>query len=155
MKILIDGDSCARKNAIIRIAQKKGIPVDIYCDSNHLIEDDYATVYIVDQGFNSADMKIANATCRNDIVITNDIGLATIVLARNGIPMNNYGTVFDKHNINKYMNQAYIHKTIRRKSRRNSIRTYHPKSNHDKTTSFNTQLHRVIKRSKKATACTE
>ena len=155
MKILIDGDSCARKNTIIRVAQKKGIPVDIYCDVNHLIEDDYATVYIVDQGFNSADMRIANATCKNDIVITNDIGLATIVLARNGIPMNNYGTVFNKHNINKYMNQAYIHKTVRRKSKRNGIRTYHSKNNHNKSNDFNTQLHRAIYRSKKAAACAE
>lgn len=148
MKILIDGDSCARKSTIIKIAQKKGIPVDIYCDVNHLIEDDYATVYIVDQGYNSADMRIANATCKNDIVITNDIGLATIVLARNGIPMNNYGTVFNKYNINKYLNQAYIHKTVRRKSKRNSVRTIRPKSSNKKS-SFNTQLNKTIHRCQK------
>ena len=146
MKILVDGDSCARKNAIVNIAKKRNIPVEIYCDVNHHIEDDYAVIHTVDQSRNSADLRIVNNVAKNDIVITNDIGLATIVLAREGIPMNNYGTVFTAHNINEHINRSYMLANARRKSRRNNVKVpkRRPVNKDSYKKSFNYQLKRAI-----------
>ena len=125
MKILIDGDSCKRKETILEIAQKRNIPVHIYCDVNHYTEEEYADVHVVDQSANSADLAIANHTDKNDIVITNDVGLASMVLAKKGLPLNNYGVIFTKNNIDSYMAHRHLVKTKHQTPKHMSIHKNH------------------------------
>ena len=86
MKILIDGDSCNTIGKIVKQAKKDHTEVHIYCDTKHFINSNYAQVHIVDSAPDAADFAIANATGPDDIVMTNDGGLAAMVKARGGIP---------------------------------------------------------------------
>ena len=81
MKILIDADACNRRAQIINNARQRGIEVHIFCDTSHMIFDDYAEVHIADRGRNSADMLLLKYLREGDIVYTNDKGLAGMAQA--------------------------------------------------------------------------
>ena len=51
MKIIVDGDGCAGRHIIERVAKSFNIPLLIFCDIHHMISSDYAEVRLVDSGF--------------------------------------------------------------------------------------------------------
>ena len=144
MKILIDGDSCSKLFTTEKLAKKYGIPCHVYCDTSRLIESDYSAIHIVDIGFNSADMAIANACNADDIVITNDAGLAALVLAKNAITINTYGLQYTNQNINAYLTKRYIRSNCMRKTNRKQVKGL--LSSNEKHSSFAQTLQTVISR---------
>ena len=80
MKIIIDGDACPGISIIEKVAKSYKVEVVIFCDINHFIQSDYSAVKIVDSGFQSVDMYVVNETKENDIVISQDYGVAAICL---------------------------------------------------------------------------
>ena len=70
MKIIIDGDGCAGRDIIEEVGKKHSVKILIYCTINHMINSDYSEVRMVDGGFQSVDMYVANNTEENDIVIS-------------------------------------------------------------------------------------
>ena len=60
MRIIVDGDACPGISIIENIAKKYNIELILYCDINHYINLNYGEVRVVDSGFQSVDMKIAN-----------------------------------------------------------------------------------------------
>lgn len=149
MKILIDGDACSKKDTVIKLAKKYNIPVHIYCDINHNIDDDYADVFIVDCESNSADFAIANHIEADDIVVTNDIGLATMAMAMRGRPINNYGTIYTSRNIGKYINHKYMIKASIRKQRNTNHHSNLPKNPKPKQSFYASLLYLIRKTRKK------
>ena len=108
MKILIDGDACSKIVMIEKIAKQKHIPCRIYCDASRDIYSDYSEVHIVDIGFNSADMAIIKHCKKGDIVVTNDTGLAAIILAKSAYVINNHGMEFTDDNITQMLMRRHI-----------------------------------------------
>lgn len=153
MKILVDGDACSQKDTIVKIAKKHDIPVHIYCDINHDIEDDYADIFIVDCDADSADFAIANHIESNDIVITNDIGLATMAIAMRGQPISNYGIIYTNRNIGKYINHKYMIKTSLRKQRNTNRHSNLPKNPKPKQSFYNSLSYLIHKTQKRAMQC--
>ena len=81
MKIIIDGDACPSISIIENIAKEYYRSI-IYCDINHFIQSDYSKVKVVDSGFQSVDMYVVNNAKKDDIVITQDYGVAAMCLAK-------------------------------------------------------------------------
>lgn len=121
MKILIDGDACSKIRTIERIAKAKGVPCHIYCDASRYIDSDYSEVHVVDVGANSADMAIIKYCRQSDIVVTNDIGLAAMVLTRGAAVLNNFGLEYTDSNILALLTNRHIRKERQRKTGRDSI----------------------------------
>ena len=148
MKILIDGDSCSVFKIAESIAKAHKIPCVFVCD---YAKDPPATSYTqikqVDVGFNSADMYIANNTESGDIVITNDTGLAALVLAKQGIAINNYGFEFTNGNINSMLMARELYAKARRRSSRNNVKSNLKTGKQGY--SFPVTLKKVIKRTRK------
>ncbi|MCR5330205.1 MAG: DUF188 domain-containing protein [Lachnospiraceae bacterium] len=63
----------------------------IYCDTTHDIHSDYSEVHIIDKGADMTDFRILSDCETGDIVITNDGGLASMVLSKRGRAINTYG----------------------------------------------------------------
>ena len=82
MKIIIDGDACPGISIIEKVAKSYKVEVVIFCDINHFIQSDYSAVKIVDSGFQSVDMYVVNETKENDIVISQDYGVAAICVGK-------------------------------------------------------------------------
>ena len=114
MKIIIDGDACPSISKIELIGKKYGIPVEIFCDINHYIVSDYAKVSVVDSGFQSVDMYVINNTKKDDIVVTQDFGVAALCLPKGAKVVNTNGQIYTNDNIDMLLEKRHISQKIRR-----------------------------------------
>jgi hypothetical protein len=114
MRIIVDGDSCPVIEESKNIAEEKNIELIIFCDYNHNISTNYGEVKKVDQSFQSVDMQIINYIQENDIIITDDYGLASLVLSKKCLVINSKGMVYNDTNIDNLLMRRHINKKIRR-----------------------------------------
>lgn len=113
MKIIIDADACPVVDIVVGIAQERKLECIIVCDNTHSIQKDGAVTVIVDKGADSADCRIANLTEKGDIVITQDYGLAALVLGKCGKALNQNGLIYTDTNIENLLFTRYIGKKER------------------------------------------
>ncbi|NFG62375.1 YaiI/YqxD family protein [Clostridium sp. CMCC3677] len=114
MKVIIDGDACPGISIIEKVAKDRDIPVIIYCDINHCIQSNYSEVKIVDSGFQSVDMFVINETKANDIVVSQDYGVAAICLPKKARVINPKGFIYDESNIDRLLEERHLSQKIRR-----------------------------------------
>ena len=107
MKILIDADGCPVVDLTLRIALRAGVNVLILCDTSHRIERPGAQTLIFDQGADSVDFAIVNRLSPGDLVITQDYGLASMVLARGGRALSQSGLAYNDENIDSLLEARY------------------------------------------------
>ena len=113
MKILIDADGCPVVDITVKIAKENNIKCIIFCDTSHAFNYDEIEIIVVSKGADSTDFKIVNMVQDGDIVITQDYGLATMCLAKKGIPINQDGMVYNDSNIDSLLFSRYISKKVR------------------------------------------
>ncbi len=82
LTILIDADGCPVTDIAIRLCREFHIPCLILCDTAHEFHRDGAQTLVFDKGADSVDYAIANRVRKNDLVITQDYGLASMCLSR-------------------------------------------------------------------------
>lgn len=114
MKILVDADACPVKEIIVRLAKRYNIPVFMYCDTSHVLYDNYSTIITVDKASDSADIELINNTCKGDIVITQDYGVATMALSMKAIPVSQNGLIYNDSNIDRLLFERHLSKKMRR-----------------------------------------
>ena len=113
MKIIIDADACPVVDIAVGIAKERNLECIIVCDNTHSIQKDGATTVIVDKGADSADCKIVNLTEKSDVVITQDYGLAALVLGKKGKAINQNGLIYTDSNIANLLFTRFIGKKER------------------------------------------
>ena len=113
-RILVDADACPVKAIILRLAKQRCIPVTMVIDTLHELDDGYSTVITVDKGADSADYAIAGMATCNDIVVTQDYGLAALILARGASVLDQNGMIYTNENIDNLLERRYIGQKIRR-----------------------------------------
>lgn len=114
MNLIIDGDGCPVRDIAINLAKKFKIPAVVVVDINHQIRDDYAKIITVDKGFDAVDFKIISLMTSEDIVITQDYGLASLVLSKKGSAMDQNGMLYTEQNIDMLLLRRHISKNVRR-----------------------------------------
>ena len=82
MKVLIEADGCPVVQETIALCKKYNIACLILCDTAHEFHRDGADTLVFDKGADSVDYAIANRVRQNDLVITQDYGLASMCLSR-------------------------------------------------------------------------
>lgn len=118
MKIIIDADACPVVDIAVNVAKEKNTECIIVCDNTHTIEKDGAVTIVVDKGADSADCCIANLTEKGDVVITQDYGLAALVLGKGGKALNQNGLIYTDNNIENLLFTRFIGKKERMAGRR-------------------------------------
>ena len=91
MKILIDADACPVVDWTIETGKKFGIKTVIFCDEAHKIDKSGAETIYVSQGNDSVDFVLLRSTEVNDIVVTQDFGLASMILAKKAAALKQWG----------------------------------------------------------------
>ena len=119
MQILVDADTCPVKQIIVEVARKRNIPVTMFIDTSHELEDSYSTVITVDKHKDSVDFALLIRVVAQDIVVTQDFGLAAMALAKGAKVVNQNGLVFTDTNIDSLMMDRYMNF----KKRQRGIRT--------------------------------
>lgn len=108
MRVLVDADACPVKNIILEESKKRNILVYMYFDNSHVYNDGYSKVIIVDKSKDSVDINIINDLKEDDIVVTQDYGLASLVISKNAKAINNNGLIFSNNNIDKLLFERFI-----------------------------------------------
>lgn len=114
MKVLIDGDGCPVIDIVISVAKKLKVEVVILCDTSHLIYRENVETIIISKGENSVDFALINKMNKKDVVVTQDYGLATMVLAKGGYCINQNGLIYDDSNINELLYSRHISQKLRK-----------------------------------------
>jgi uncharacterized protein YaiI (UPF0178 family) len=123
MKILVDADACPKTVLHIckKIGRKYGIPVWSVASFHHTIESNHHVV--VGNASQEADLKIINMTEEGDVVITQDWGLAAMVLGKRAKCLSPAGWEFRSSNIEFLLEE----REVKHKLRRGGGRTKGPK----------------------------
>ena len=123
MKIIVDGDGCAGRNIIEEVAEKHQVELKIFCDYNHVIKAEYGEVIIMDSGYQAVDMRIATEADTGDIVVTQDFGVAAMVIGKKAYAISPKGYIFSDKNIDKLLFERHLSA----KARRSGQKTKNPK----------------------------
>ncbi len=113
MKIIIDADACPVVDIAVETAKNRSLECIIVCDNTHFIQKDGAVTVVVDKGADSADCRIANLTEKGDVIITQDYGLAALILGKGGKALNQNGLIYNDSNIENLLFTRYISKKER------------------------------------------
>lgn len=113
MKILVDADACPVVPIIIRVAKEFNIPVTLFCDTNHIMHSDYAQIRIIGAGADAVDFALINACSAGDIVVTQDYGLAAMVLSKQAYAIHQSGRWYTVDNIDTLLAERHIAKKAR------------------------------------------
>lgn len=114
MRILVDADACPVKNSIVKIAQSFAIPVIMIMDTSHEYNDGYSTVITVDKDRDSADYALMKMLSAEDIVVTQDFGLAAMVLGKGAKALNQNGLIYTNDNIERLLFERFLGQKVRR-----------------------------------------
>lgn len=114
MKVFVDADACPVKEIIVAESKRRGVPVTMLIDTSHVLNDGYSTVITVDQGPDSADIRLVNLLAPGDVVVTQDYGVAAMSLGRGAKALNQNGLVYDSSNMDRLLFERALGKKIRR-----------------------------------------
>lgn len=112
--IIIDGDACPVVDSIIDLTTETGIFVTIIRSfshfSNQLYPPHVSTLY-VDDGPDAVDYKIVQLSTKDDIVVTQDYGLASLLVDKVLIVMHHNGKIYNSKNIQQLLDKRYMNAT--------------------------------------------
>ncbi len=114
MDILVDADACPVKEIIVRLAKQENIPVTMLIDTSHVLNDGYSRVITVDKGRDSADIRLVNLIQPDDLVVTQDFGVAAMALAKGAKAMNQNGMPYDDTNMDRLLFERALGQKVRR-----------------------------------------
>ena len=112
--VLVDADACPVKEIIIRIAKEFQYPVVFFIDTSHVLEDSYAEVVNIGKGGDAVDFTIVNRVREGDIVVTQDYGLAAMVLSKGARAIHPGGLIYTDENLDRLLMVRHVNAKIRR-----------------------------------------
>lgn len=139
----MDADACPRgaMQACRRLAAEYSVPLHTVASFNHRIESDHHVT--VGSGPQEADLAVINMTVAGDIVVTQDWGLAALVLGRKAAAISPGGKIFRSENMDFLLEE----REIKAKLRRSGGRTKGPrKRTADDDERFSNSLRILIER---------
>ena len=108
MIIYVDGDSCPVIPIIKDICNSRDLKYMVISDYNHDLKVPEENRFIVDCEQDEADLYIANRIESGDFLITNDMGLASMVLGKKVTVLNFNGDSINLNNIDVLLFQRHV-----------------------------------------------
>ena len=113
MKILIDGDGCPVIDIVISVGKKFNMDIIIMCDTSHIFNKEGAKTMVFSKGADSVDFALINTVQKEDILITQDYGLAAMAINKAKYVINQNGLIYNNENIDRLLYSRHISKKIR------------------------------------------
>lgn len=121
MQILIDADASPVKDIVIEEADGKNLLVILVSSIAHFSLQDYPdfvqTVY-VEQGADAADFKIVQLAKPGDLIITQDYGLASLLLPKGCTVIHHKGFRYSSDNIDQLLQTRHLSAMARKSGQR-------------------------------------
>lgn len=121
MKILVDADACPVREIIVHMAKAHAVPVTLITDTSHCLRAGYAAVVTVEKGRDSVDFRLVSLCCAGDIVVTQDYGVAAMVLGKSAFCIGPNGLVYTNSNIDMMLYARHEAKKARARGRYTAI----------------------------------
>ncbi|HWP48714.1 MAG TPA: YaiI/YqxD family protein [Candidatus Limnocylindrales bacterium] len=115
MKILVDADACPVKDIILDLAKQRNLKVIWVVSLNHYSRrEDPVQVVVVDALPQAVDIALINRVEPMDIVVTQDYGLAALVLGKKGKAISPAGYIFTERTMDSLLEKRHLRATARR-----------------------------------------
>ena len=120
MRIYVDADACPVVYIVEQVAKQYNIPVTILCDTNHVLSSDYSDVKVIGAGVDAVDFALISMLEKdaNDIVVTQDYGVAAMALGKNAFAIHQSGKWYTNDNIDMMLMERHLSKKARSIMRR-------------------------------------
>lgn len=114
-RILVDGDACPVKGIILDIGTRYGVPIVIISSVAHFTanQDKRGEWLFVDSSYQNVDMVLVNKAKRHDVVVTQDYGLASLLLAKGCVVLHHKGFGYTEENIDRLLLSRHLEAKIR------------------------------------------
>ena len=122
MKILVDADVCPVVSIVEHMAEKYGIPVILLCDTNHVLQSEYSEVKVIGAGADAVDFALVGLCQKGDLVVTQDYGVAAMILGKGAYGIHQSGKWYTDENIDRMLMERHISKKIRRSKSKYHLR---------------------------------
>ena len=122
MRIYVDADACPVIPIVEQVAEKNNIAVTLLCDTNHVLDSDYSEVKIIGAGADAVDFALINLCKKNDIVVTQDYGVAAMALGKRAYAIHQSGKWYTDENIDQMLMERHLGKKARRASGKNHLK---------------------------------
>ncbi len=122
MRIYVDADACPVIPIVEQVAEKNNIAVTLLCDTNHVLDSDYSEVKIIGAGADAVDFALINLCRKNDIVVTQDYGVAAMALGKGAYAIHQSGKWYTDENIDQMLMERHLGKKARRGSGKNHLK---------------------------------
>ena len=122
MKILVDADACPVVSIVEQIAKQQNIEVILLCDTNHILHSDYSEIKIIGAGADAVDFALVNLCNIGDIVVTQDYGVAAMILGKGAVGIHQSGKWYTNDNIDQMLMERHINKKARRAKGKHHIK---------------------------------
>lgn len=115
VKIYLDADGAPWRDLVIERARWHGVTVVVVADYSHAVAPGHGVERVmVDEGRDAADFAIINRVEEGDLVITQDVGLASLVLPKGAAVISPRGYEFREDAIERQLAQRWAAQRIRR-----------------------------------------
>lgn len=112
-RILIDADGCPVVDETIKIAKQFALECLILCDTSHRFEREGARTLVFSKGADSVDFALVNLLHPEDVVVTQDYGLAAMCLSRSALALSQDGMEYTADNMDGLLLARHTAKKIR------------------------------------------
>ncbi|EXG83791.1 hypothetical protein K413DRAFT_0494 [Clostridium sp. ASBs410] len=114
MKIFVDADACPVVKIVEKIAEENKIEVCLLCDTNHVLQSNYSVIKVIGAGADAVDFALVNLCKSGDIVVTQDYGVAAMVLGKDAYAIHQSGRWYTNDNIDQLLMERHMAKAARR-----------------------------------------
>lgn len=121
-KVLVDADACPVVRIVENICKEYSLPCVLLCDTNHVLTSDYAEVKVIGAGADAVDFALINLCRRGDIVVSQDYGLAAMVIGKGAFAIHQSGNWYTNENIDRMLLERHLAKKARMGKRKSHLK---------------------------------
>jgi len=114
VEIFVDADACPVVKVVEKVAKENRIEVCLLCDTNHVLQSDYSVIKVIGAGADAVDFALVSLCKSGDIVVTQDYGVAAMVLGKNAYAIHQSGRWYTNDNIDQLLMERHMAKAARR-----------------------------------------
>lgn len=151
MQILVDADACPVVGIVERVAKEYQFPVTLLCDTNHILTSDYSEICVIGAGADAVDFALVGICQKNDIVVTQDYGVAAMILSKGAYGIHQSGKWYTDENIDQLLAERHMAQKARHAKAKHHLKGLSKRTSEDDRhfeESFQKLIEQIIKERK-------
>jgi uncharacterized protein YaiI (UPF0178 family) len=114
VRIYLDADGAPWRDLVIERAKRHGVTVVVVADYSHVLTvGNGAEQVVVDDGMDATDFAIVNRVQEGDLVITDDVGLASLILPKGAQVISPRGYEFAEGSMDGRLIRRWFRRKVR------------------------------------------